>query len=360
MELPRQPSAPLDAPRRELTLFDSTCIIVGIIIGAGIYRSSPDVARLAPNATWLIGLWLLGGALSLIGALCYAELATAYPQEGGDYVYLTRAFGRRVGFLFAWCQLWIVRPGSIGAMAYAFAEYANRIWPRAEGGRAAYVLVMYAAGSIVVLTAVNILGVREGKWTQNVLTTAKVLGLAAIVAVGFLYAAPASTQQPATAHGILRPFLADIGLAMIFVLFTYGGWNEMAYVAAEVKEPRKNILRALLVGTLAVTAIYVLVNLAFLHALGLDGARHATVAADVLELGIGPWAGLAISLLICISALGAINGQIFTGARIYYAMGSRAPAVCLAGPMERPARHAGLLAVDPRGDHLGSWRFGSG
>src|SRR3972149_4470921 len=124
----RPPSA---APRRELTLFDSTSIIVGIIIGAGIYRSSPSVAQCAPDALWLIGLWLLGGVLSLIGALCYAELATAYPQEGGDYVYLTRALGRAVGFLFAWCQLWIVRPGSIGALGYAFAEYANRNWPRA-------------------------------------------------------------------------------------------------------------------------------------------------------------------------------------------------------------------------------------
>ena len=208
----------------------------------------------------------------MIGALCYAELATAYPHEGGDYVYLTRAFGRSVGFLFAWCQLWIVRPGSIGAMAYAFAEYANRIWPRAQASSRPYVLVAYAAGSIVVLTAVNILGVREGKWTQNVLTIAKVLGLAAIVAVGFTYAAP--PRHAATAASSSDFALANVGLAMIFVLFTYGGWNEMAYVGAEVKEPRKNILRALLVGTLAVTAIYVLVNLAFLHALGLR--RHAT------------------------------------------------------------------------------------
>jgi basic amino acid/polyamine antiporter, APA family len=190
------PLAPA-APRRELTLLDSTCIIVGIIIGAGIYRISPSVAQHAPDALWFMGLWLLGGALSLIGALCYAELATAYPEEGGDYVYLTRAMGRTVGFLFAWCQLWIVRPGSIGAMAYAFAEYANRIWPQATADRAVYVLVLYAAAAIVVLTAVNILGVREGKWTQNVLTTAKLLGLAAIVAVGFsCQASPNTPPMP--------------------------------------------------------------------------------------------------------------------------------------------------------------------
>ena len=311
----------LAAPRRELTLLDSTCIIVGIIIGAGIYRSTPDIASLAPNPLWLIVLWLVGGALSLIGALCYAELATAYPQEGGDYVYLTRALGRRMGFLFAWCQLWIVRPGSIGAMAYAFAAYADRIWPQAESDNRPYVLVAYATASVVVLTVVNILGVPEGKWTQNVLTIAKVLGLAIIVAVGLMFAAPSTTTVAATGASS-RFSWTDIGLAMIFVLFTYGGWNEMAYVGAEVKEPRKNMLRALLIGTLAVTAIYVLVNLAFLHAVGFDGMQHATVAADVLELAIGPWAGFVISVLICISALGAINGQIFTGSRIYYAMGS--------------------------------------
>jgi basic amino acid/polyamine antiporter, APA family len=322
--LPHPPSPfspPSAAPRRQLTLFDSTCIIVGIIIGAGIFRSTPDVARLAPNATWLMGLWFLGGVFSLVGALCYAELGTAYPQEGGDYVYLTRAFGRSVGFLFAWCQLWIVRPGSIGVMAYAFAEYANRIWPQAKGGSGAYVLVLYAAGAIVALTAVNMLGVPQGKWTQNVLTTAKVLGLAAIVGVGLLWAAPAAAT-PAPAAPSPELSLADLGLAMVFVLFTYGGWNEMAFVGAEVREPRKNILRALLLGTLAVTAIYLLVNVALLHALGLAGSRHATPAAEVLELAVGRWAAVAISGLICISALGAINGQIFTGARIYYAMGS--------------------------------------
>jgi basic amino acid/polyamine antiporter, APA family len=305
-------------PRQELTLLDSTCIIVGIIIGVGVYRSGPAVAGLAPSALWLIGFWLLGGAFSLIGALCYAELATAYPQEGGDYVYLTRAFGRRTGFLFAWCQLWIVRPGSIGAMAFAFAEYANRIWPQAAGPAATGVLVAYAVGAIAVLTLVNMLGVREGKWTQNVLTAAKVLGLAVIVVTGFWGVAPSAAAPAVPPAGT---GLADLGLAMIFVLFTYGGWNEMAYVSAEVKDPQKNILRALLIGTLAVTVIYVAVNGAFLHALGLAGARHATVAADVLALGLGSWAGLAISLLIAISALGAINGQIFTGARIYYAMG---------------------------------------
>ncbi|MHC4401615.1 MAG: amino acid permease, partial [Planctomycetota bacterium] len=116
-------------PKRQLTLFDSTCIIVGIIIGAGIYESTPLIASNVTSTGWLILAWSLGGFLSLLGALCYAELATAYPKQGGDYVYLTRAFGRAPGFLFAWAQIWIVRPGSIGAMAYVFARYANQLWP---------------------------------------------------------------------------------------------------------------------------------------------------------------------------------------------------------------------------------------
>ncbi|MCE5266623.1 MAG: amino acid permease [Planctomycetaceae bacterium] len=309
-------------PRRELTLYDSVCIIVGIIIGAGIYRTTPDIAANAPSVAALVAVWLVGGAFSLIGAVCYAELATAYPNEGGDYVYLTRALGRPVGFLFAWCQLWIVRPGSIGVMAYAFADFANRIWPQAKGEDAGAVLVAYAVAAIVVLTAVNVLGVREGKWTQNILTTAKVLGLMAIVGIGFACTG-SSTASPRIAtetHG--SPF-GSLGLAMIFVLFTYGGWNEMAFVAAEVREPDKNILRSLLLGTVAVTGVYVLVNLAFVHALGLAAVGRAKVpAADVLELAIGPWAGQVICLLICISALSAVNGQIFTGSRIYYAMGA--------------------------------------
>lgn len=328
------------APKRQLTLFDSTCIIVGIIIGSGIYETSPKIARevcglgekitasvpllgnlaehsgvvawLLSDAALILGVWVLGGILSLLGALCYAELATAYPKSGGDYVYLTRAFGRAMGFIFAWAQLWVVRPGSIGLYAYVFARYANQIWNLGDSPQA---LMAYAAGSIVVLTGVNILGVRESKWTQNVLTTIKVLGLAAIFVVGLFCTAPAAPAQRPS------PFVG-FGLAMIYIFYTYGGWNEMAYVGAEVRDPKRNILRALVLGTAAVTLIYVLVNAAFLHVLGVSGfAQSEAVATDVLNLVSG-WGGRLIAILICISALGAINGMVFTGARIYYAMGT--------------------------------------
>ena len=263
----QEASSPQAAPRRQLTLLDSTSIIVGIIIGSSIYKSANLIAGAVPSTAWLIAVWMFGGLLSLVGALCYAELANAYPTEGGDYVYLTRALGRKLGFLFAWAQLWVVRPGSIGGLAYVFADYANRLWPLGKGALPA---AAYAVGAIVVLTAINFLGVREGKWTQNVLTIVKYLGLAAVVVAGFCVSAP-----PAAVASAAAPNELNLGFAMIFIFYAYGGWNEMAYVGSEVRDPQKNILRALVLGTIAVTALYVLLNLAFVHALGLEGTARS-------------------------------------------------------------------------------------
>lgn len=301
-------------PRRELSLFDSTCIIVGIIIGAGIYQMAPDIAKGAGSWWGVLALWAVGGLLSLFGALGYAELATAYPKEGGDYVYLSRAYGKWAGFLFGWAQLTIVRPGDIAVMAFAFATYARTIWdPLASSP--AYSQRLYAAGATIILTVINILGVKEGKWTQNLLTVVKALGLLAIVGVAVI--APQQTAAEAT-FGAL-----PVSLALIFVLFTYGGWNEMAYVAAEVKEPRRNIVRALVLGTGAVILLYLLVNGAFLYTLGYAGlAASKAVANDAISTAFPRIGGGLISALVCISALGAVNGLVFTGARISYAMGA--------------------------------------
>ena len=307
-------------PRRELSLFDAICIIVGIIIGAGIYETTPKIAGCLPNTEWLLGVWIIGGLLSFLGALCYAELATAFPHSGGDYVFLTRAYGRHLGFLFAWCELWIVRPGSIGMMAFVFARYAREIVPINIANSQQLSLLAYALGAIAILTFVNILGVRQGKWTQNFLTTLKILSLILIFGVGMFLLAPADKPAVDPAPTKAAPF--NLYLAMILVLFTYGGWNEMAYVAAEVKTPTRNILRALVLGTISVTAIYVLVTLAFVRGLSFSGVQESNVvASDLLRLAFGDWGGKLIAVIICISTLGVINGQIFTGARVYYAMG---------------------------------------
>jgi APA family basic amino acid/polyamine antiporter len=304
----------MNLPRQSLTLFDSTCLIVGIIIGVGVYQMAPDIARGVGGPAGLIALWLAGGLLSLCGALCYAELATAYPQEGGDYVYLSRAYGSWAGFLFGWAQLAIVRPGDIVVLAFAFATYARTLWDPLAGSAFPWTQHAYAIAAVVALTTINVLGVREGKWTQNLLTVIKALGLLFIVTV----AAFAGPSAPVTVAGEI-----PLSLAFIFVLFTYGGWNEMAYVAAEVKNPARNIVRALVLGTLAVTLLYLLVNGAFLAALGFDGLRVSeAVAADTINRVWPDAGGRLIALLVCLSALGAVNGLIFTGARISYAVGA--------------------------------------
>ncbi len=291
-------------------------MIVGIIIGSGLYETTPLIAGNVPGPAWLVAAWLLGGAFSLIGSLCYAELATTYPADGGDYVYLSRAFGPGMGFAFAWAQLWVIRPGSIGAMAYVFGRYATQLHDLGP-----HSFTLYAAGSVLIISVINILGVREGKWTQNLLTAAKLGGLAVVVVVGLTCTPPSDLPIDAGPPGG-----QSLGLALVLIVFTYGGWNDMAYVAAEVRDPSRNILRALLLGVLAVITVYVSVNLAFLHALGLRGvASSQAVAADVAALGLGQWGRRGIAVLICISTLGAINGMIFTGARIYYAMGRDHP-----------------------------------
>lgn len=317
-------------PERRLSLVDCTSIIVGIIIGSGIYESTPLVAG-SLTADWqLPAIWILGGLFALVGSLCYAELATRSPVEGGDYVYLSEALGRPVGFLFAWTQLWVIRPGSIGAMACVFAAYAEKMQSLGT-----HSFLIYSCGSVVMLTLINARGVRLGATTQNILTAAKVFGLAAVIVAGVLSptVAPAiDTAAQQTTDATLAvsrvsswsESLDAFSFAMIFVLFAYSGWNEMGCVAAEVREPRRNILRALLLGAAVVTAIYVGINLACAHVLGLAGmAASDAVAANAVTPLVGPWGARAISLLICVSALGSINGMIFTGARIYYAMGSR-------------------------------------
>ena len=304
------------APKKELTLFDTTCLTVGIIIGAGLYQMAPDIARGASSGWGVMALWAVGGLLSLCGALGYAELATAWPRHGGDFVYLSKAYGPWAGFLFGWIQTVIVRPSDIAIMAFAFAMYGQTIWDPFAGSSFAHCQQVFACAAVLLMTAINIIGVREGKWTQNALTTVKVIGL--LVIIGAALAAPAQERTAATDFDPM-----PLSVAMILVLFTFGGWNEMAYVAAEVRNPKKNIVRALVLGTAMVTLLYLLANAAFLHSLGYEGmAASGAVAVDAVSGVFPAFGGRLVSLLVCISALGAVNGLIFAGARISFAVGS--------------------------------------
>jgi basic amino acid/polyamine antiporter, APA family len=305
-----------------LGCIDAISMIVGMVIGVGIFETPTMVANNVSTAPILIGLWILGGLLSLIGALCYAELATAYPHPGGNYYYLSRAFGPNLGFLFGWARMTVIQPGSITMLAFVFGDYASQLLPLGD-----YAVPIYAAGGIIFLTGMNLLGVREGKLTQNGLSIAKVLGLLLVILVG-LVVVTANPGAAGTGGSVApaAPPANNIGLAMIFVLLSYGGWNEAAYISAEIKDAKHNISRALLWSIGLISAVYVLINLAYLHGLGLQGmAKSEAVAADLLRQAVGQPAALLVSLLVAVSALGAANATIFTGARTNFALGKDFP-----------------------------------
>jgi amino acid transporter len=302
-----------------LGVWDGVSIIIGIVIGVTIFKAPPLIFANVSGPWQGLAVWVLGGALSLIGALCYAELASTYPRSGGDYVYLTRAYGPMVGFLFGWAQLSAILTGSIGAMAYVFSDYAVAFWQAdsseiyAGSAHGAWL----AAGAVAILTLMNGFGVLLSKRTQNLLTLTKVLGLAAILVAGVL---SSGSGVPAVAQPMSGP---GFGFAMIFVLYAYGGWNDAAFVAADVRDPQRNIVRVLLLGTASIAAVYVLINAAFLAGLGFEGVRSSSApATDILEPILGGWGARGMGLLVMASALGAINGLIFTGSRIYTSVGA--------------------------------------
>lgn len=300
------------APRPSLSLIDACAIIVGLVVGVGIFRSPPIVAANVQNEAAFLLAWLLGGAVSLVGALCYAELATAYPHAGGEYHYFTRAFGRDVAFLFAWARLVVIQTGSIALLSFVFGDYAAQLYAPAG----AWSPSLYAALAVSLLTALNVMGVEQGKNTQKLLVSIKILGLGAVFAVGLLLGSP--PPPPAPSAGGQPAF----GLAMILVLLTYGGWNEAAYISAEVRDGHRNMARALLWSIGAITTIYLLVNFTYLRGLGLQAmGQSQAVAADLMRQAVGAAGALFISALVAVAALGSTNATIFTGARAAYALG---------------------------------------
>jgi amino acid transporter len=311
------PPSEFDRPAaHSLGVWDAVSIIVGIVVGTAIFKVPMLVFQNVTGPWQALGVWSLGGLLSLCGALCYAELATTYPRNGGDYEYLSRAYGGWVGFLFGWAQLTVVLSGSIGLMAYAFADYALRL-----GNLPAWTATWIGAAAVLSLSLLNALGAVVGKSVQNLLSLAKVLGLLGVVVTGLaLSAAAAKPVAPVATPGLMGP---GFGLAMVFVLLAFGGWNDAAFVAAEVRDQRRNLPRALLAGIAVVTVIYLAVNAAYLAGLGFEAARRSnTPAADLLGRAFGDWGSRLISLLVMISALGAINGMILTGSRIYATLGA--------------------------------------
>ncbi len=310
-------ASPDTGPR--LSLWDSICLIVGIIIGASIYQYPPSIFAKAGSPAMGMLAWFIGGIVSLVGALCYAELASAYRSSGGDYTYLTRAYGPRVGFIFAWAELSIIRTGgSIAAMAYIFAHYATQFHDLGPNSN-----LLYAVGGIITLTVINAIGIRPGRAMQNSLTVCNFIGLGGICLIGlgclvFQPALPAAEPVDMSGAGTT----GMLAVMMVFVFYAYGGWNEAAFISSEVKNPRRNIRRALIIGTSLVMLIYMAVNLAYIGALGYERVcASKTVAADMFAIPFGDLGRKAICALVMVSALGSVNGLLFTGMRLYGTFG---------------------------------------
>jgi amino acid transporter len=300
---------------RVLHPFSAVALIVGIVIGAGIFKTPSLVAGISGDAGWALVLWMVGALISIAGALCYAELCTAYPNAGGDYHFLHRAFGRNISFIYGWSRATIINPGSIALLAFVFGDYMSTLV-----NLGAYSSAIWALLIVVGLTFVNLAGIHASSRMQTWLTLTEIVGLLAVVAAGFWVDAPASGTLQWFAQA---PAPAQWGLCLVFVLLTFGGWNEAAYISAELKGGPRTMVWVILASMLTLTVIYLLVNTALLFGLGLNGlSQSKTAAGDLLGLAFGPWAQKALGLFVAIAALTSINATMFVGARTNFAVGS--------------------------------------
>ena len=296
-------------------------MIVGIVVGAGIYRTPSIVAAQSSSEAAMLLAWLVGGAVSMVGALCYAELASAFPHAGGEYHFLSRAFGRRFAFLYGWSRLAIIQTGSIALLAFVYGDYVSQIVPLGPHSAA-----LHAAAAVALITAINWAGVAHGCRTQVWLTAIELLGLCLVVVAGLLLAPEAAAAVPPPARE------TSIGLVLVFVLLTYGGWNEAAYLSAELHDAPRRMVKVLIGSLALIASLYLLVNLAFLRALGLAGtAGSEAVAADLLRLVWGQAGAAMISVAVAAAALTSANATAFTGARSAFALGRDFPFLAFLG-----------------------------
>lgn len=302
------------APRQLLSVGDGIFLIVGMVIGVGIFKLPSMIAGNTSSEAQFLLAWLIGGAVSLCGALVYAELASRHPDTGGEYTFLSRGYGPGAAFLFAWSRMTVIQTGAIVAVAFAFGDYASEILPLGDKSTA-----IWAAIAVSALTGLNVLGTFESKTMQKIMQIVIIAALL-LLAVAALFAggSPKPLPQGATTGAF--------GLAMIFVLFTFGGWNEAAYLSGEVRDASRNMTRVLVGGIIVVTVIYLAVNIGYLLALGQGGMKDSkAVAADVMRLVAGDRGAVLLSLVVCLSALTTMNAAVFTGARTTWAFGRDFP-----------------------------------
>lgn len=298
--------------RRTIGPVHATAMVVGTIIGASIFVQPSAVTGAVPSVVGIIAVWLIAGLLTLGGSLIAAELASAFPSTGGVYLYLTRAFSPSVGFLWGWAMFWTMHTGIIAAIAMVFARYLAVLVPMGDLGER-----FVAAGAVVMLSIVNYIGVRQGSALQTTLTIAKVVAIAGVVMAAFVLGPHVVVAARAAGNISSRGFL----LAIAAGLFAFGGWHMVTYAAGETVAPERTIPRALVAGTMLVTACYVLLNAAYLHVLPLARVAESTrIAADAADAVLGHGGALLMAVLVVVSTFGAISGIVLAGPRAYLAM----------------------------------------
>lgn len=336
-----------DDMKRELGLLDATMLVAGSMIGSGIFIVSSDIVRNVGSAGWLIFIWLITGAITVIAALSYGELSTMFPKAGGQYVYLREAYNRLVAFLYGWSLFMVIQAGTIAAVGVAFAKFAAYIFPSLSDGNILWDLgpvrinaaQLVSIGTIVILTWVNSRGVKNGKIIQTAFTLVKILSLGGLIIAGLIGAFNTDIWSAnwSNAWGAMRwdlstgtavsiggtALLAGIVSAMVGSIFSSDAWNNVTFIAGEIRNPKRNIGLSLFLGTLIVTIIYVSANLMYLATLSLEEIAHAPadrVAVVASQAIFGQVGTLVIAVMIMISTFGCNNGLIMAGARVYYTM----------------------------------------
>ncbi|WP_072395437.1 amino acid permease [Hyphomicrobium sp. CS1GBMeth3] len=296
-----------------LSVLQASAMLVGIVVGIGIFKTPPLVAANSAGPAEFLALWLAGGVLMIVGALCYAELGSQNPSAGGEYFYLTRAYGRATGFLFAFARMTVMQTGAIAAVAFVYGDYANKLVPLGELGPS-----LHAAMSVVLFTVLQLFGTTTSGRSQTLLTLLTIVILL-VVAGAAMFAEPHASVANVVSSG---PSSGAAGLALVFILLTYGGWNEAAYLSGEVRDARRNMVRVLLLGTSAIIVLYLIYNSALLYAFGFEGLRQSkTIVEGPVAEVFGQAGSAVVALIICATAISTINATIFTGARSMFALG---------------------------------------
>jgi APA family basic amino acid/polyamine antiporter len=327
MYIPSHMTTPRDPfgerlPRR-LGLWSAVAVAVGSTIGSGIFRTPATVAARVEDVGLFLGVWVVGGIVALCGALTYAELAAAYPRSGGIYVFIREGFGPMPAFLFGWAELLVIRPGAFGAISITASAYTLRLLgvdPAAPvAGLPLHAEQLLAAGYVAVVAAVNYRGIHRGALLQNFSTAFKVAALLALIVLGFVLGGGATVAGESGSSAAVG--LSPVLLALVSILWAYDGWADLAFVGGEVRDPQRNLPRALLIGTAVVVVLYLGANLVYLHLIPIGRMKDAElVAADSAQLLFGAAGVVAVSAAVAVSTFGTLNGSMMTSPRIFYAL----------------------------------------